>query len=318
MSEDATNGAVTRPLEAVRCQEDLARLLNREIARADLSLRDLQTRTDRMGGPRLARSTCSDMLSGRRFPKKAQLVAFLRACEVPEERIPEWERAWERVRLSRMSGPAEPERESAPPAAAAAAVTQPIACPPPGPARVPRLGRHRVVVLAALVAVLGLGIAVVVWRNGGITDDGRAFGDGGSSRFTVTVDPANTGIRLIRRLDATVGMQHATITVDGAPAGVWAPLPANSYGWADQVVEIPAALTAGKSSLTIENTYVSSTIDFNEFRYTVHQRIDGAWSIADIVDVGPENTESEISHGYKITNETFAGPRTYTYPPSGG
>lgn len=314
MSEDAKDGADARSLEAVRCLEDLARLLNEEIARADLSLRDLQTRTDRMGGVRLARSTCSDMLAGRRFPKKAQMVAFLLACGVPAQRIPDWERAWERVRLARMPAVAELERRAAP-ADDSGPVTQPISWNEWGPARFLGRGRRRVIVLAMLAAAAGLSTAVIVWGDAKITDDGRAFGEGGSSRFTVTIDPANTGVRLIRRLDATVGRQHATITVNGAPAGVWAPLPVNSYGWADQSVEIPVTLTMGRRSLTIVNTYVSSDIDFNEFRYMVKQRIDGDWSTADTLDVGPENIDSETAHNYQIIGETFAGPRTYVYPP---
>lgn len=319
MSEDGKSGAVARPLEAVRSLEDLARLLNEEIARADLSLRDLQARTDRMGGTRLARSTCSDMLAGRRFPKKAQMVAFLLACGVPEHRIPEWERAWERVRLARMPSMARLERESAP-ADDPGPITQPIGpAEPTEPAPVLLRGprRRRYVALAALATTTGcLVAAVLMLRSDEITDDGRAFGEGGSSRFTVTVDPANTGVRLIRRLDATVGRQHAAITVNGIPAGSWEPMPANSYGWADQLVELPAAVTAGRRSLTIVNTFVDSTIDFNEFHYTVQQRIDGDWSTADIVDVGPDNTGSEAAHDYQIIHATFAGPRTYTYPPS--
>ncbi|MEV5412999.1 hypothetical protein AB0K60_29710 [Thermopolyspora sp. NPDC052614] len=318
MSEDVENGAVSRPLEAVCCLEDLARLLNEEIARADLSLRDLQNRTARMG-MRLARSTCSDMLAGRRFPKKAQMVAFLMACGVPEHQIPEWERAWERVRMGRMPALAELERRTTPGDGSESAETaarpgegRPTWFPDP---RLPGRGRHRVIVLAVLTAVAAVGAAVIMRGDATITDDGRAFGEGGSSRFTVTVNPANTGVRLIRRLDANIGRQRATVTVNGVPAGEWEPLPASSYGWADQSIEIPAAITAGRRTLAIVNTYVSSTVDFNEFRYTVRQRIDGQWSTADIVDVGPENTASEAAHHYQITGATFTGRRTYVYPP---
>jgi hypothetical protein len=325
MGEDLESGEASRPLEAVHCLEDLARLLNEEIARADLSLRELQARTDRMGGTRLARSTCSDMLAARRFPKKAQMVAFLRACGVPAPQIPAWERAWERVRVARMpavAALAELERVTEPDGGSRPVpppVIHPDALPVrlngPGPARSPARSRRRAIVLALLVCAAGLGIAVVVWGDDSLTDDGRAFGRGGSSRFTVTVDPANTGVRLIRRLDATVSRQRAAITVNGVPAGEWKPVPANSYGWADQTVDIPAALTAGRSSLTIVNTYVSSDIDFNEFLYTVKHRINGVWSTADTVDVGPDNTDSEAAHDYRITAETFQGPRTRAYPP---
>ncbi|YCK32801.1 hypothetical protein ACNF49_01435 [Actinomadura sp. ATCC 39365] len=89
-------------VESVSCHEGLVRLLAEQFARADVSLRELQARADRAGGPRLPRATCADMLAGRRFPKKAVMVTFLRACGVPEHRVPEWERAWERVRINRM------------------------------------------------------------------------------------------------------------------------------------------------------------------------------------------------------------------------
>ncbi|WP_219510584.1 hypothetical protein, partial [Nonomuraea ceibae] len=101
MSEDLTQ-APGPALERVNCHESLVKALAEQFARADVSLRELQARADRAGGARLPRATCADMLAGRRFPKKAVMVAFLRACRVPEPHIPAWERAWERVRLNRL------------------------------------------------------------------------------------------------------------------------------------------------------------------------------------------------------------------------
>jgi serine/threonine protein kinase len=147
-----------------------------------------------------------------------------------------------------------------------------------------------------------------------VIDDGRAFGPGGSSRFTVTIDPANTGVRLTRRLDAGIAMQSATIRVNGAKAGVWQPLPGEPvYRWKDQTVNIPSPLTAGRRSLTITNTFVSSTLDFNEFTYFVDHQVNGVWTRADTVDVGPGHPPSEAAHHYRITGQTFAGPRTFDY-----
>ncbi|MFD0475581.1 hypothetical protein ACFQ0B_50690 [Nonomuraea thailandensis] len=88
--------------ESVSTHEELVALLAEQFARADVSLRELQARADRAGGTRLPRATCADMLAGRRFPRKAVMMAFVRACQVPEHRLPAWERAWERVRLARM------------------------------------------------------------------------------------------------------------------------------------------------------------------------------------------------------------------------
>ncbi|WP_043625679.1 hypothetical protein [Nonomuraea candida] len=184
------------------------------------------------------------------------------------------------------------------------------------------------VALGALGTVAALGVLAGAWvpetANPAVSparalvDDGRAFGPGGSSRFTVTVDPDNTGVRLIRRLDAGIGMQRATITVNGTPAGAWQPLHTEHvYRWKDQSVDIPPSLSAGKHSLTIVNTFVSSDQDFNEFLYVVQHQVNGVWSTADTLDVGPGHPASEAAHGYRIIGpETFTGAQTFSYPPS--
>jgi hypothetical protein len=149
-----------------------------------------------------------------------------------------------------------------------------------------------------------------------VSDDGRAFMHGGSSRFTVAVDPGNSGVRLTRRLDAAVALQQATVTVNGAPAGKWLPLLADvDYKWRNQVVEISPALTAGRRSLTVVNTFVSSSGDFNEFLYVVDQKINGSWSAADKVDIGLDHTPSEAAHNYRIVGQTWSGTQTFAYPP---
>ncbi|MFF3438789.1 hypothetical protein [Streptosporangium sp. NPDC002721] len=317
--------------ESVTCHEDLVKLLAEQFARADVSLRELQARADRAGGTRLPRATCADMLAGRRFPKKAVMMAFLRGCRVPDHRLPAWERAWERVRVSRLPAGAVAPREDhgAEPSQVTAA---------PGDTRTPRalLRRRRRVVLlaAAAVPVAAVALSVVVNRGTAprhgvyegvpghfvspahiVSDDGRAFPRGGSSRFTVTVDPANTGVRLVRRLDVGVGLQHATITVNGTPAAEWRPLLEDGvYKWRDQVVAIPPHLTAGRRSLAVVNTCVSPS-GFNEFLYTVEQEVGGAWSTADTVDIGRGHTASEAAHGYRVVGEDWAGPQTFSYPP---
>lgn len=328
-------------LESVTCHEDLVRLLAEQFARADMSLRELQARADKAGGIRLPRATCADMLAGRRFPKKAVMVAFLRACRVPEHQFPVWERAWERVRVTRMPAVAGQDRriESTSGIEPAAQPTGPSEA---GPARVANRGWRYTAALAALVSLsllaVAVALAVIVDQRGApqhvaseapgrpvdhgriVTDDGRAFGRGGLSRFTVTVDPANTGVRLIRRLDVGVALQHATITVNGVPAGKWEPLLGDStYKWRDQSVDIrPPALTAGRHSLTIVNTFVSSSLGFNEFLYVIKQKVNGVWSTADRVDIGPNHTASEAAHDYHIIGgieEPWGGTQTFAYPP---
>lgn len=150
-----------------------------------------------------------------------------------------------------------------------------------------------------------------------VTDDGRAFGSGGSSRFTVKLDPANTGVTLTRRLDPGIGHQKAKVLVDGTAVGEWQPMdPRGGSQWADQSVQLPASVTAGKSSITVENDFESSDLDYNEFTYWADSEVGGKAVRTDTVDVGPDHTDSEQAHGYRIAAQTWEGERTYTYPPS--
>ncbi|MFK4088045.1 DUF2961 domain-containing protein [Kribbella sp. NPDC020789] len=139
-----------------------------------------------------------------------------------------------------------------------------------------------------------------------VTDDGRAFT--GSSKFTMTIDPANTGVKLTRRMDLRIGNQRAKILVDGVEAGEWPPLKAAGAQWHDQTVELPAALTAGKSQITITNQFISSDLDFNEFAYWVDspQR-------TDTLDVGPDHVADEQAHGYVITKQAWSGAHSMPY-----
>lgn len=140
-------------------------------------------------------------------------------------------------------------------------------------------------------------------------DDGRAFGGGGSSSFTVAIDPANQGVRLTRRLDETIGDQVANVLVDGVPVRQWTGLPASQGNYADQSVDLPVSVTGGKSRITVTNQFVSSSVDFNEFHYWADSLVQGQFHRTDTVDVGPNNTASESAHGYSITGQTFAGVR---------
>ncbi|WP_121433111.1 hypothetical protein [Actinomadura pelletieri] len=311
------------------CGEELARLLSEQYARADVSLRELELRSNRSGGTRLPRATCSDMLAGRRFPKKAVMMAFLRACQVPEAELPDWERAWERVKISQISampqlsgtahtGPEVSLSKSADRVATTEQNTRPLV---DKPGRGRKRARRRLVLAVGLAAVPALGTALGLSALTDpeppllltLTDDGRAFKSGGSSQFTVTVDPAHTELRLTRRLDAIIGRQTATISVDGVLAAVWQPMQGEARVWKDQSVVLPAVLTAGHRELTITNTFVSSELDFNEFTYFVDQKINGTWSRADTVDVGMDHPESEATHHYRITNQNWAGTRRLSY-----
>ncbi|GHE68610.1 hypothetical protein GCM10014715_22910 [Streptomyces spiralis] len=145
------------------------------------------------------------------------------------------------------------------------------------------------------------------------TDNGRAFGAGGSSEFTVAVDPANEGVTLTRRLDPGIGHQVADVYVDGHLAGRWSPNePVGGGLWAEQSVRLPASLTAGKSRITVKNVFVSSDLDYNEFTYWADSETGGQTHRTDTVDVG--TPASEQDHAYRITAPTWQGERTFGYP----
>ncbi|MEU4480508.1 DUF2961 domain-containing protein [Micromonospora sp. NPDC023966] len=165
------------------------------------------------------------------------------------------------------------------------------------------------------ITALQLKIPQLVGAPQPIADDGRAFGAGGGSEFTVAIDPANTGVRLTRRLDPHIGHQRARILVDGVPVAEW---PANDpvpFGtWLDQTVELPASATAGKTKLTIRNEFVSSDLDVNEFTYWVDSLVSGVAKRTDTVDLGPAHTDVEAAHAYRITAQTWQGSNTSSYP----
>ncbi|HLK43673.1 MAG TPA: glycoside hydrolase family 172 protein [Thermoleophilia bacterium] len=152
-----------------------------------------------------------------------------------------------------------------------------------------------------------------------VTDDGRAFEPGGSSRFTVTLDPRNTGVRVIRRYDPASGAARAQVSANGVVVGAWrtdrAGAATGAAGrWSDQTLQIPAPITAGRGRLTVETRNTSPTAGFYEYDYTIEQRIDGIWRQADVVDVGPEHPYAEAAHHYAVDGATWSGVETNRYP----
>ena len=84
-------------LGAVNTLSELANLLRTVHRRADKpSLRTLEART-RHQDPPLSRTTVAKMLKGVRFPRKAVMLTFLRACGIPDDMMGPWQRTWERV-----------------------------------------------------------------------------------------------------------------------------------------------------------------------------------------------------------------------------
>ncbi|MFC4859022.1 glycoside hydrolase family 172 protein [Actinophytocola glycyrrhizae] len=147
-----------------------------------------------------------------------------------------------------------------------------------------------------------------------VGNDGRAFGAGGSSAFTVAVDRNNNGVRLTRRVDPVIANQVARITVDGREIGTVDSGPVRNGQWVDQVIDVPAAVARGKSSLKVGVEYVSSALDVNEFRYDVHSRLGDTWTRTDVLDLGPGHDGEEEAHGYTIRNQSWEGTRVYRYP----
>ncbi|MCP3798429.1 DUF2961 domain-containing protein [Allokutzneria sp. A3M-2-11 16] len=152
-----------------------------------------------------------------------------------------------------------------------------------------------------------------------VNDDGRAYGKGGSSTFTAAVHPKNTGVRLTRRFDPEVENTLANVLVDGKPAGQWQhKTRLGPLTWADQSLDVAPALTSDKSKITVRTEFVSSEVDFNEFRYDVHSLVDGSWVRTDVMDLGPHHPGEESAHGYKVEKQTWSGRRSSYYPVDAG
>jgi hypothetical protein len=84
-------------LATVRARADLVRMLKLIHIRADNpSARTVEARTRHTTAP-VSKTVVAEMLRGARFPAKAVMVSFLRACGVPENELEPWRRAWERV-----------------------------------------------------------------------------------------------------------------------------------------------------------------------------------------------------------------------------
>lgn len=84
------------------------------------------------------------------------------------------------------------------------------------------------------------------------TVNGQVRATSGAISFRLAVDPANQGVRLRRTSDQNAAYQTATVTVDGAAAGTWQQALGNTtQRWLDDEFTLPAALTAGKSSITV-------------------------------------------------------------------
>ena len=87
-------------ISSVQTRDDLATMLRVVHIRADRpSLRALEVKARHYQTP-LSKTVVSEMLKGTRFPRKAVMLSFLRACGVAEEAMEPWLRSWERIAAS--------------------------------------------------------------------------------------------------------------------------------------------------------------------------------------------------------------------------
>lgn len=147
-----------------------------------------------------------------------------------------------------------------------------------------------------------------------VQDDGRAFGKEGSSRFSMAIDRQSTQCRITRRLDQSVEHQNADLWINGRKAGTWADSGATiNATWLDQYIDLPPTICRGKAELQVENKFVSSDFDFNEFYYAMHCKTGRDWTLTDLFNVGPANVHDEAAHNYRISGQTWQGWRAYKY-----
>lgn len=119
------------------------------------------------------------------------------------------------------------------------------------------------------------------------SDDGLEIED--SCSFDISIDPDNYGVRLIRRRDAHIFPQAATIYVDGDSVGIWWDGDYNNYKrWSESIFEIPAQLTQGHSTIEIGLRNTTDNV-WTEYYYWIYSHVDP------IQDITPPAQVSNLS-----------------------
>ena len=135
-------------------------------------------------------------------------------------------------------------------------------------------------------------------------DDMRAFKDG-SVTFSVDVSAANTGVILKKRFDNRTA-QSLKVTVDGQAAGTWSTAASeygDAYKLANATFAIPAALTSGKSKITVK---LESTAEANLYKLWAYSEVAGKYTQTDSIDIGEDHAAEETAHAFAITGQTKA------------
>ncbi len=102
------------------------------------------------------------------------------------------------------------------------------------------------------------------------------------STFTMALDPNNVGAFLRRKFDSAIANQRANLYVDGQFAGVWYTAGASNRTdsdgharrWREEEFPLPAAMTTGKSAVTIRVEFVATSdppnTTWSEFHYQMY------------------------------------------------
>lgn len=94
------------------------------------------------------------------------------------------------------------------------------------------------------------------------------------TRFEVSIEGMNNGVRLRRLTALTEGGQRARVSVDGAFAGIWQTSEVNTVlRWAEVEFEVPAVLTAAKHRITVEIDATASPMPWHAFDYTALSQV---------------------------------------------
>jgi len=94
------------------------------------------------------------------------------------------------------------------------------------------------------------------------------------TRFRVAVLPDNRGVRLRRLADIGAGRQSALVRVDGDVVGTWVSADVNPVlRWAVLDYELPASVTAGKTSLAVELDASASPTPWTAYGYQVWSHV---------------------------------------------
>jgi Protein of unknown function (DUF2961)/S-layer homology domain len=152
------------------------------------------------------------------------------------------------------------------------------------------------------------------------------------STFTMALDPNNVGAFLRRKFDCGIANQRARIYVDGQFAGVWynaglsnrVDVDGNVRRWREEEFPLPAALTVGKSVVTLRIEFVSTSDPPNtawtEFRYQMYSFVMPPNSDSPTTTPTPINpataTATDTPTATRTPTRTATGTPTQTLTPT--